>query len=69
MSWQLEASCSEDQHDLFFSQAKGKMDRAIQICNSCSVKGECLKFAIDEKVEFGIFGGLTPQERKKKWLI
>jgi len=68
MSWQLEASCSADQHDLLFSQAKGKMDRAIQICGSCSVKGECLKFAIDEKVEFGIFGGLTPQERKKKWL-
>lgn len=68
MSWQLEASCSEDQHDLFFSQAKSKMDRAIQICGSCSVKGECLKFAIDEKVEFGIYGGKTPQERKKKWL-
>lgn len=66
--WQLEASCSEDEQDLFFSQAKGKMDKAISICGKCSVKGECLKFAIDEKVEFGIFGGLTPQERKKKWL-
>lgn len=65
--WQLEASCSEDEQDLFFSQAKGKMDKAISICGKCSVKGECLKFAIDEKVEFGIFGGLTPQERKKKW--
>jgi len=66
MSWQLEASCKEDEHNLFFSQSKSKMDRAVAICNSCSVKGECLKFAIDEQVEFGIFGGKTPQERKRK---
>jgi WhiB family redox-sensing transcriptional regulator len=63
--WQLDAACTEEQQDLFFSLSKSKMDRAISICNGCSVSGECLKFAIDENVEFGIFGGKTPEERKR----
>jgi len=49
---------------LFFSQARGKMDMAIKICKPCPVKGECLKFAMDENIEHGIYGGLTPTQRK-----
>jgi hypothetical protein len=62
--WQSSANCNEEDHGLFFSQARGKMDMAIKICKPCPVKGECLKFAMDENIEHGIYGGLTPTQRK-----
>lgn len=64
MTWQSYANCNAEHHDLFFSQSKTKMNMAVQICNPCPVKGECLKFAIDQNIEYGIYGGLTPTQRK-----
>jgi WhiB family transcriptional regulator, redox-sensing transcriptional regulator len=34
------------------------------ICSKCPVKGQCLEDAIEHGWEFGIWGGLTPEERK-----
>ena len=62
--WQLEAKCSNDTSDLFFSVAESKINRAKAICQSCPVKSECLTFAVKEDIEFGIYGGMTREERK-----
>lgn len=67
--WQLEAACSEDQHDLFFSLAESKMEKAKAICQTCPVKSECLQFALDNDIEFGIYGGLSREERKVLYVI
>lgn len=64
--WQFDANCNDSDHNLFFSESKAKIVLAQKICEPCPVKGECLKFALDEKIEHGIFGGLTPQQRKAK---
>ena len=34
------------------------------ICSECKVKEECLSFAIVSGATHGLFGGLTPLERK-----
>lgn len=62
--WQFDANCNDSDHNLFFSESKSKIVLAQNICKPCPVKGECLKFALDEKIEHGIFGGLTPTQRK-----
>ena len=41
-----------------------KVAKAKAICDTCPVAKECLDFALSEDIEFGIFGGATPQERK-----
>ena len=50
--------------NLFFSELKSKVAKAKAICDTCPVAKECLDFALSEDIEFGIFGGATPQERK-----
>lgn len=35
------------------------------ICNSCSHKVECLNYALENIIEEGFWGGMTPEERKK----
>lgn len=65
MSWQLEAACRPEDTDLFFSSSTKKIAQAIAICNTCSVRSDCLTYAVDFGVEHGIFGGLTPEQRKE----
>jgi WhiB family redox-sensing transcriptional regulator len=62
--WQLQANCDETNTELFFSELKSKVEKAKAICNSCPVKSECLEFALNDGIEFGIFGGVTASERK-----
>ena len=39
---------------------------AKELCGSCpqTTKNECLQFAIENKIHYGIWGGLTEHERK-----
>jgi len=49
---------------LFFSESPKRQAQAISMCNSCPAKNACLDFALNDEIEFGIFGGTTPQQRK-----
>jgi WhiB family redox-sensing transcriptional regulator len=62
--WQLQANCDETNTELFFSKLESKVAKAKALCGTCAVAEKCLQFAIDTEIEFGIFGGATPDERK-----
>jgi WhiB family redox-sensing transcriptional regulator len=49
---------------LFFSESPKKIAIAKSMCAECPISAKCLQFALNEEIEFGIFGGSTPQERK-----
>ena len=38
--------------------------RSKEICFECPVREECLQDALVSNMQFGIWGGLTPQERR-----
>lgn len=70
--WVARAACAEMELDeamaTFFGEATGVVgERAIAkakaICGGCAVRAECLKHAMRLPEEFGIFGGLTKEER------
>lgn len=54
--------------DLFFPDSQHQWEEATlklrQICGSCSHKIECLDYALENIVEEGFWGGMTPKERK-----
>jgi WhiB family redox-sensing transcriptional regulator len=60
------ASLPLDEADkLFFSEASEKrIAQAKALCATCPMIQACLDHAIKSECEFGIFGGLTPEERK-----
>lgn len=63
--WQLETNCNLENSELFFSVLASKVAKAKALCNECPVANKCLEFALEEEIEFGIFGGTTPEERKQ----
>lgn len=37
---------------------------AIKVCNSCPVRQRCLDYAITNEINHGIWGGMTPAQRR-----
>lgn len=63
--WQDDAACKGKGELFFFERGSNKVRirQAKELCESCLVKEECLGFALDNRFEFGIYGGKTPNER------
>ena len=38
---------------------------ARKLCNKCPVRQQCLEYALANREEFGMWGGLSPQQRNK----
>lgn len=64
--WHTLAPCATVDPDLWFAN-KGHNDvtaAAKRICGSCRYKAPCLLEALDRGEEYGVFGGLTADERR-----
>ncbi|MDP7707440.1 WhiB family transcriptional regulator [Mycobacterium sp. TY815] len=61
--WRVQARCrSGDPNDLFVGGAK--QTEAKLICRGCPVQIQCAAEALDNQLEFGIWGGLTERQRR-----
>lgn len=62
--FQDQAACRPEDEHVMFSELRSKVAKAKAICASCPVASQCLTFALDYNIEYGIFGGHTADERK-----
>ncbi|MQA09196.1 MAG: WhiB family transcriptional regulator [Pseudonocardiaceae bacterium] len=61
--WRVRAACrDEDPEELFVRGAEQR--KAKVVCVSCPVRTECLAEALDNRIEFGVWGGMTERERR-----
>lgn len=63
-SWRTDGLCHDPSvdPDLFFDSSRS--DEAKELCAACDVREQCLRFAMEENVKYGIFGGMDPKERR-----
>jgi WhiB family redox-sensing transcriptional regulator len=61
----VDAGCQDADPTLFFAESNSRIARAKQLCAGCPIQRMCLKWAL-ENAEDGVYGGMTPRERKKK---
>lgn len=61
--WTLAARCRGMRDDLFPEGGGQKKARAV--CMGCPVRSECLAEALDNRIEWGIWGGMTERERRQ----
>ena len=63
IAWVSKARCrSTDPDELFVSGAAQR--NAAAICRHCPVVAECLADALDNQMEFGVWGGMTERQRR-----
>ena len=63
VDWAPLGRCAGSDPDALFVQ--GKAQRAAKVvCKGCPVVAECLADALDNRTEFGVWGGMTERERR-----
>ncbi len=63
--WQDEALCAQTDPEAFFPEKGGSTREAKRVCQECTVRTECLEYALGNDERFGIWGGLSERERRK----
>ncbi len=62
-NWARNAQCKDSGLDTMFVRG-AEQNRAKNVCAGCPVKMECLAEALDSKLEWGVWGGMTERERR-----
>src|SRR6266511_611103 len=63
IDWPSLAACRNGDPDALFVEG-AEQNVAKRICRSCPVRYECLADALDNRIEFGVWGGMTERERR-----
>ena len=63
ITWVSKALCRTTDPDELFVRGAAQRKAAV-ICRHCPVMQECGADALDNKVEFGVWGGMTERQRR-----
>jgi WhiB family redox-sensing transcriptional regulator len=69
VDWRHRAACLTEDPELFFpigntGPAVVQIDAAKAVCTSCEVVDTCLKWAMENNQDSGVWGGLSEDERR-----
>ena len=64
-SWMALAKCRDLDPALFFPSDGGGVRVAQQICALCPMKIPCLRYAIGNRIDEGVWGGTSERERRR----
>jgi WhiB family redox-sensing transcriptional regulator len=68
--WRHRAACRDADPEIFFPVAESgpalarAQAEALDYCAVCPVRAECLAYALDSGEEFGVWGGMTAEQRR-----
>lgn len=61
--WTVRAVCAGTDPDALFVTGAAQRD-AAKMCQGCPVRLECLADALDNQIEYGVWGGMTERQRR-----
>ncbi len=63
--WMDLARCQDHDPEAFFVRGVAASRSAIRVCERCPVKEPCLQYALENRIEFGVWGGTTERQRRR----
>jgi WhiB family redox-sensing transcriptional regulator len=63
--WAAYAACRDADPDLFFPASDDDADDALRVCAGCAVRPDCLHWAMEMRISYGVWGGTTERDRKR----
>jgi WhiB family transcriptional regulator, redox-sensing transcriptional regulator len=64
-SWMAGGNCRNHPPTVFFPSDGVGVDRARKICASCPAAEPCLEYALDNRIDHGVWGGTSERERRR----
>ncbi|HMK62981.1 MAG TPA: WhiB family transcriptional regulator [Acidimicrobiales bacterium] len=66
VNWRKQALCAgHPDRGAWFSEDTAVTKRAQAVCRACPVREDCLAFAVGTGQRDGIWGGMTPYQRRR----
>lgn len=63
--WKVHAACRGMDPDIFHPVFDTEAPEAKAVCARCTVRVPCLDFALVTRQEYGVWGGLDEDERRR----
>ena len=63
--WQERSACYGIDPDVFFPISEEEAGPALAFCSACTIRDECLSWALKNGERYGVWGGLTEQQRRR----
>jgi WhiB family redox-sensing transcriptional regulator len=63
--WMARGDCRRVSPTVFFPSDGAGVDLARQICMGCTVRIDCLEYALAHHIDHGVWGGTSERERRR----
>lgn len=63
-AWHDDALCAQTDPDLFHPEPGQTSTTAKRVCMACPARQQCLEHAVTHGENVGVWGGMTPNQRK-----
>lgn len=64
-NWMAVGSCNEQPPGLFFPSDGVGVEVAKKICADCPSKEPCLEYALENRIDHGVWGGTSERQRRR----
>ncbi|MBV8161442.1 MAG: WhiB family transcriptional regulator [Acidimicrobiia bacterium] len=64
-AWTKSAACRGVDTETFYPATPAEEAEALAVCATCPVRAQCLDHAIHNREMYGIWGGATPEQRRR----
>lgn len=63
--WMRDGNCRNFPAEAFCPSDGVGVDAARAICATCKVKEPCLEYALEQRIDHGVWGGCSERERRR----
>ena len=63
--WMQHGNCRNHPPEVFFPSDGVGVINAQRICRTCPVQGTCLEYALENRIDHGVWGGASERERRR----
>jgi WhiB family redox-sensing transcriptional regulator len=63
--WMALGNCRFEPPARFFPSDGVGVEVAKRICATCPVKAECLEYALEHRIDHGVWGGASERQRRR----
>ena len=64
-NWMARGNCRDEVPARFFPSDGVGVDQARRICATCPVQEPCLEYALEQRIDHGVWGGASERERRR----
>ena len=63
--WMQHGNCRGTDPREFFPTGGSGVAAALRVCAECPVRTECLEYALENRIDQGVWGGASERERRR----